>query len=202
MRQPIRVQLDRRKYASDHHVQFFEYTTMTDERGRFAIEDVLPGEALVRREAPGFGAGRLYLASASPVDVVSGQTVIVDFGGQGRPIMGHSAVPAGTARKFDLAVGSGILLLDQPSMPLPDGFMTWDQARRYAISKKWSLSRGRDSDSPALVGCTCFRSMPTALSESTTSCRVRTSSRSISVTHPDWRVDPLEAISRAVSTPA
>jgi RNA polymerase sigma factor (sigma-70 family) len=139
-RQPIRVQLDRRKYASDHQFQFFEYTTKTDDHGRFLVEDVMPGEALVRREAPGSGGGRLYLASAPPVDVVSGQTVNVAFGGLGRPVTGHVAVPAGSARKFDLAVGSGSLILDQPDMPLPEGFMTWDQAKRYAYSKTWSLS--------------------------------------------------------------
>ena len=89
VRQAIRVQLDRRKYASDHHFQYFEYTTKTDAHGRFAIADVMPGEALVRREAPGSGGGRLYLASAVPVDVVSGQTVIVELGGQGRPVIGR-----------------------------------------------------------------------------------------------------------------
>ncbi len=139
-RQPIRVQLDRRKYASDHHFQFFEYTTKTDDHGRFAVADVMPGEALVRLEAPGSGGGRLYLASAVPVDVVPGRTVNVEFGGQGRPVIGHVGMPAGSARKFDFAAGSGILHLDQPSMPLPEGFMTWDQATRYAYSKKWSLS--------------------------------------------------------------
>jgi RNA polymerase sigma factor (sigma-70 family) len=139
-RQPLRVQLDRRKYASDHHFQFFEYTTMTDDGGRFTIEDVMAGEAIVRREAPGSGGGRMYIASAPYVDVVSGGTVNVEFGGQGRPIIGKVTVPPGSARKFDLAVGSGTLNLDQPKMPLPEGFMTWDQAKRYAYSKKWSLS--------------------------------------------------------------
>ena len=137
---PIRVQLDRKSYASDHHFQFFEYTATTDDQGRFTIDDVMTGEALVRLEASVSSPGRVYLASATPVDVVSGQTIRVDFGGQGRPLIGRIALPAGSARTFDLAVGAGTLSLDQPSMPLPEGFMTWDQAKRYAYSKKWSLS--------------------------------------------------------------
>jgi RNA polymerase sigma factor (sigma-70 family) len=140
VRQPIRVSLNRTRYASDHQFQFFEYTATTDDQGRFTIEDVMPGEAVVIHEAPGPSTRRVYLTSATPVDVVGGHTARVEFGGQGRPVIGRIAVPAGSARKFDLAVGSGVLRLDQPSMRLPDGFMSWDRAKRYAYSKRWSLS--------------------------------------------------------------
>ncbi len=138
-RQSIRVQLDRRKYASDHHLQYFEYTALTDDQGRFVIDDVMPGDAFVSREDSS-PARRLYLASAPLVDIVSGQTAHVEIGGHGRPIIGKVAVPLGSAQKLNLGVASGTLQLDQPSMPLPEGFMTWDQAKRYAYSKRWSLS--------------------------------------------------------------
>src|SRR5262249_37294846 len=138
--QPIRVRIDRRRYASDHHFQFFEYTANSDDRGRFAIADVIPGEATVVREGPGSGLGRVSLASVPLVDIVAGQPSLVEVGGWGRPITGNVAVPAGSARKFEFAVSSGTLRLDQPDMPLPEGYMAWDQAKRYAYSKKWSLS--------------------------------------------------------------
>jgi uncharacterized GH25 family protein/thiol-disulfide isomerase/thioredoxin len=138
--QNIRVHLNRTKYASDHQFQFFDYTATTDEQGRFTVEDVMPGEATVSREASAAGGGRLNLSSATPVDIISGQTARVEFGGIGRPVIGKVVPPAGAAKKFELAVGSGSLQLDQPAMPLPDGFMTWDQKKRYAYSKKWMLS--------------------------------------------------------------
>jgi hypothetical protein len=147
--QPIRVQLDRRRYASDHHFQFFEYTAKTDGDGRFTIEDVMPGEATVARELPGPGITRVYLTSVPLVDVVSGQTSLVELGGRGRPIVGKVAVPAGSARKFELAVGSG--------------------------------RKGARID--ARADCTCSRSGATVRSGSTTCCRARTNSRSMSATH-------------------
>ena len=187
--QPIRIQLDRRRYASDHHFQFFEYTTKTDDNGRFTIVDVMPGEATVSREASGPGIGRVYLSSVPLIDVVSGETTRVEFGGQGRPIIGKVAGPPGSVRKFELAVGSGMLTLDQAEMPT--------LARRLhmasGIRPKPSLCttrrngacprKGGRIDAPA--DCTCFRSEPTVPFASTTFCPARTSSRSIWATSPD-----------------
>ncbi len=95
--QEIRVQLDRTAYAKDHQFQFFHYTAQTDDQGRFAISDVMPGEACVSRPAPLHSMGRLSLITAPPVDVIPGQTVKVEFGGQGRPVVGKVLMPPGAA---------------------------------------------------------------------------------------------------------
>ena len=84
--------------------------------------------------------GDLSLVSSPAVDVGSGQTVQVAIGGLGRPVVGKVALPASSAKRVDLATASGVLSLKQPEMPQPEGFMNWDQEKRYAYSKQWYLS--------------------------------------------------------------
>ena len=104
-RQPIRVQLDRRKYASDHHFQFFEYTTMTDDQGRFTIRrrDARRSLRLTRR--PSFRSRHgctspRHLPSMSSPDRRSMSSSAA------RAVRSSAmiAVPCRLGAKFDLAV--------------------------------------------------------------------------------------------------
>ncbi len=139
VKQAIRLRLDRSAYARDHLFQFFDYTAVTDRKGHFSIEDVMPGEAVVSRSVSLPGAGQVALNAAPPVDVKPGQTVRVEIGGHGRPVTGKVTVPA-TARKIDLGTATGLVRLKRPAMPRPEGFMSWDQETRFAYSKKRYLS--------------------------------------------------------------
>ena len=79
----------------------------TDDQGRFVIEDVIPGEAEVSRSAPLPAMGRLALSTAPAVDVGPGQTVKVEFGGQGRPVVGKVSLAPESATRIDFATASG-----------------------------------------------------------------------------------------------
>jgi RNA polymerase sigma factor (sigma-70 family) len=139
VRQPIRVRLDRSAYLPEWY-QFFHYTTETDDRGQFVIENVMPGEATVSRSLSRSPTGQIALNSVAAVDIAPGQTVNVAIGGEGRPVVGRVKVPSGTATKLDFATASASLSVKRAQMPQPDGFMSWDQQQRYAYSRRWYLS--------------------------------------------------------------
>jgi RNA polymerase sigma factor (sigma-70 family) len=136
-KQEIRVRLDRSAHAHDHQFQFFDYTAQTDDQGRFVIENVIPGEAEVSHSTPLPAMGHLALSTAPMVDVGPGQTVNVEIGGQGMPVAGKVSIPPRATRSVDLATASGMLRVEQPEMPQPEGFMTWDREKRFAYSKQW-----------------------------------------------------------------
>jgi len=104
------------------------------------IEDVMPGEASVSRPGSFPFMGKLSLISLNAIEVAPRQTVKVEIGGQGRPVAGEVTLPSGMARKLDLAPGDGSLSVKGPEMPQPEGFMSWDQQKRYAHSRQWYLS--------------------------------------------------------------
>ncbi len=81
-RQPIRVWLNRSAHSRDSFVAC-NYTGETDDQGRFAIDKVLPGKATVSRSSSPNGIGTAF-NTAPPLDVVPGQTVRVEIGGQAR----------------------------------------------------------------------------------------------------------------------
>jgi len=74
------------------------------------------------------------------VDVAPGQTVKVAIGGQGRPVVGKVTLPPDMAPKLDLATATGLLSIKRAEMPQPKGFMSWDQEKRYAYSRRWYVS--------------------------------------------------------------
>jgi RNA polymerase sigma factor (sigma-70 family) len=135
----IHVRLDRSAYTPESY-QLFEYSAQTDDRGRFVIENVMPGEASISRVARFPAMGELSLNSLSGILVGSGQTVDVELGGRGRPVVGRFALPPSAARKLDLAVGIGSLRANGPDMPKPEGFTNWDQEKRSVHRRQWYLS--------------------------------------------------------------
>ena len=118
------------------------------------IEDVMPGEALVSRTVNQPSIGPISLIAAAPVDIGPGRTVKVEIGGQGRPVVGKVSIPPHATGSVSLATASGMFRLDQPQMPQPDGFMNWDQEKRYAYSKQWYHSAEGKAERRRPAGCT------------------------------------------------
>lgn len=105
----------------------------TDASGRFVLERVAPGRITVLRrvETPGQG----WMASnAVNLDVKPGETVRLQIGGTGRPVVGRLGVPAGV-KLGQLAPGSGGRgslkpILGEP--PTPDDFLDFNSEQRAA----------------------------------------------------------------------
>ena len=69
-----------------------------------------------------------------PTALVVGADVYLThpIGGQGMPVVGKVSKPPVATRSVDLSTASGMLRLERPGMPQPEGFMTWDKAKRSA----------------------------------------------------------------------
>ncbi len=129
-RQPIDVQLECGASPYDNW-RFAHYSTETDAKGRFTIENLIPGEATIfRLSAPSPEGIRLNMLPI--VDVAPGVTSHVELGGRGRPVTGRIAVPAGDANRVNLAQATGMLTCDAPEEALPEGFRTWERAKVVA----------------------------------------------------------------------
>ena len=70
------------------------YTTLTDQRGRFTFDRVVPGPGIARRYVTNTAAPLALPAWGwqEPVDVKPNQTVRVQIGGKGRPVLGRVVI--------------------------------------------------------------------------------------------------------------
>jgi hypothetical protein len=106
----------------------FSGRTLADAEGRFEMDRVAPGHAMVYR--PHWLAdGTILRSDRQGVEVSSGGTAEVIVGGAGRPVVGRVARAAGLPT-FDLTSVTGLLRLVQPSPEFPEGFEEWDEQRR------------------------------------------------------------------------
>lgn len=129
---PLRFILD----ATDQHSMFydvFEYNARTDDQGRFAVEHVPAGVAQV-------STGTRFGKNPGPYGIVSsprrlirpGESLTLNVGGTGRPVVGKIRVRDGN----ELAVTGGRLVLKTNEMPEPDEpsaeeMKTWDMEKRF-----------------------------------------------------------------------
>jgi hypothetical protein len=122
---------------------FQGYSTTTDVQGRFVIERVMDGEASFtwssgQRPAPA-------ISSAGPAaGIRAGETLHVELGGQGRPLIGRVVLStAGGAKDGDAiapinpANAQGWIETKPAEMPIPAEFASWDTAKRRAYKIKW-----------------------------------------------------------------
>ena len=117
-------------HRGDPVVTFFT-RALTDAEGRFAMDRVAPGHAMVYR--PSWTADDKRMRShRQGVDVGSGQTAEVMMGGAGRPVVGRLTRAAGLP-DFELEHVKGQLRLAQPSPDFPEDFAGWDADRK----RKW-----------------------------------------------------------------
>ena len=99
-----------------------EHTTRTDKDGRFKIDFVAPGVLTVGRQVRDVLGSGYTLSNLVEVEVAPGQTIHVEIGGKGRPVIGRFALPGGTA-VLDLASSQVRLRSEPPVLRMPDGFI-------------------------------------------------------------------------------
>jgi hypothetical protein len=108
----------------------FNARVLTDAEGRFVLDRVAPGHAMVYL-THWFSNGTMMRSHRQGVDVASGQTAEVILGGAGRPVIGRVTRAAGLP-SFDLESARGHLKLQQPAPEFPEGFDDWDADRQRA----------------------------------------------------------------------
>jgi beta-lactamase regulating signal transducer with metallopeptidase domain len=129
---PIRFTLD----ATDQHsmfYEFYEYDAKTDAEGRFTISHVPAGVAQA-------STGTRFQKDPGPYGIVSsrrrlirpGQTLDLDVGGAGRPVVGKIRVLEGPP----ISVGGGRIVLKtnetaQPAEPSAKEMETWEMDKRF-----------------------------------------------------------------------
>ncbi len=141
IRQQIDVNLNRSVVPGRYRFQ--SYSATTDDQGRFVIDRVLDGEADFTWTSG--QRGTMTRSSAGPaVDMRSGQTVRVDLGGQGRPLVGEVVLSAPDGAKVGdrvmgvhVANAAGWLEMKPSQMPIPADFPTWDDQKRRAYRNNW-----------------------------------------------------------------
>ena len=94
------------------------YDSQSDRDGRFVFERVAPGRLTVYR--PVRQEEGQTLSNLTHIDVAPGQTVRLQLGGTGRPVVGRLALPAGVAMNHFVS-GFARLQSEPPALPLPAG---------------------------------------------------------------------------------
>jgi beta-lactamase regulating signal transducer with metallopeptidase domain len=129
---PLRCTLD----ATDQHSMFYdyyEYDARTDDRGRFAVEHVPAGVAQVSTgRRSGKDSVPYGLVSSARRPIKPGETLVLNIGGSGRPVVGKIRVLEGVP----VRLGGGRLVLKAGEKPGPHGpsaeeMKTWDMEKRF-----------------------------------------------------------------------
>ncbi len=109
----------------------FTSRALTDAEGRFVMDHVAPGHAMVYRPS-WIVTNESRRSHRQGVEVQAGQTAEVIVGGTGRPVIGRLTRAPGLA-EFPLQWVVARMWLAQPGPEFPEGFDDWDDARR----KQW-----------------------------------------------------------------
>ena len=110
--------------------------TRSDDSGRFVLDRVAPGRTMVYRRVDHQDNQGWTFSHPIYVDVKPGETVRVQVGGMGRPVVGRLAIPEGIALNHfamnHVALGHGALtpVLGEP--PYPDDFLDLNSEQRSA----------------------------------------------------------------------
>src|SRR5262249_60551358 len=107
------------------------YDSQTDRDGRSVFGRVAPGRLTVYRPVRQ-GEGQT-LSNLTHIDVAPGQTVRLQLGGTGRPVVGRLALPAGAATQHP-PPGLPRLPSQPPASPPPGGS---GPPSREALSAPW-----------------------------------------------------------------
>jgi thiol-disulfide isomerase/thioredoxin len=123
--QTIRINY-RNVVLPDHAMVSFNNTpATTDAEGRYSFAHVGPIQAKVGRELPANALGnRMRATHEQPVDVKPGETLTVNIGGTGVPLVGRVKLPAELADRAKTITYSDLseLRLALPPLPVPDDF--------------------------------------------------------------------------------
>jgi len=106
------------------------YDTLTDESGRFVWERVTPGRMGVHRYVEDANHRGRTASNPVNVDVKPGETVRVQVGGTGRPVVGRLSVPAGIALSDLVLDNGGNLSTERPEPAKPVDYPDWTRERQ------------------------------------------------------------------------
>src|SRR5262249_17026846 len=108
-----------------------DYDTLTDEAGRFVFERVTPGRLSVYRYVDDQNHPAWTASHPIHVDVKPGQTVRVEVGGTGRPVVGRLKLPHGVELAH-FVLDHGGKLSTRPASPTPDDYPDWSDEQQSA----------------------------------------------------------------------
>ena len=116
------------KSAESTDYEFASYKAKTDAEGRFEVERVVPGFAVV------------FTPTVGPYsfEVQPGETARITLGGSGRSVIGQVVTPADTTLPFTLNQGGlSRLVTALADLPRPEGFDTMSSAERTSYYGSW-----------------------------------------------------------------
>ncbi|HZW31229.1 MAG TPA: sigma-70 family RNA polymerase sigma factor, partial [Isosphaeraceae bacterium] len=109
-----------------------DYDALTDDNGRFILERVTPGQMTVYRYVDDADHHGWTASDPIQVDVKPGQTIPIQIGGTGRPVVGRLALPEGlTLANFVLTHGGNLSTGDHWP-PYPDDYPDWTDEQQSA----------------------------------------------------------------------
>ncbi len=108
-----------------------DYATKADDRGRFVLDRVTPGAMTVYRHLATADHRGWIPSNPVFVDVAPGQTVRVEIGGSGRPVIGKLALPQGF-RLADLVPEFCKLATIRHEPRLPDDYPDYSRDKQNA----------------------------------------------------------------------
>jgi hypothetical protein len=124
---------------------FSQHEATTDGAGHFVFERVMPGKGYIgRRIIFMINEGATEVASARHVryECRAGETLKLNLGGDGRPVVGQLVPPKGAAGPINWRTAQINLRAEiaQPNMPQPPVAIQNDQKKLMAWYKEWQLS--------------------------------------------------------------
>jgi uncharacterized GH25 family protein len=115
-----------------------QYETKTDQEGNFTFDRAIPKETRVSRQLylqKGPRGSSYTYSHSEPITVKAGETVTVQVGGKGRPVIGKVLVPNDpVSQAWNV---QGTLESNWQAPKLPGGFDEWNDQKR----QEWNKSR-------------------------------------------------------------
>ena len=105
------------------------YSTQTDESGRFVLDRVAPGRLTLDRRVENQDRQGWTPSNMVNLDVKPGETVRVQIGGTGRPVVGRLAIPEGV-KLSHFGLSDGALKPEMGEPPTPVDFLVFDSGQR------------------------------------------------------------------------
>jgi hypothetical protein len=105
--------------------------TQADESGRFVFDRVAPGRNIICRRADNPDKQGWTFTHPVYVDVKPNETVRVQLGGMGRPVVGRLAIPEGVTLAH-FALGQGVLTPPRSALPTPADYVELNSEQRSA----------------------------------------------------------------------
>lgn len=126
----------------------YEYRDTADERGRFSIDRLPPGEAAITRGVP-ISANGVGFGPWQAIRIEPGETLELTVGGAGRPVVGRLAIPEGLALD-PVRSGARLGLKPPPGPEVPenlspderrDWLRRWPETEAGRAYRAWQADR-------------------------------------------------------------